>query len=327
MTDIDFAQLQADLIAGDLGVLERERKAYVKRFWTGFVVCFGLIAVDLALWLTIGSNNPVPFAVAGGLVLLTGLIIMVYKHQKFYKNFKAQFKGKVIPAVVKFVDERLAYEPHRGLMREYEESRIFNQRIDRYRAEDTISGKFELTDFAFGEIHTEYKTVSTDSKGNRQEHWHTIFKGMFFVSDFHKNFQGETMIDVDTMERYLGKLGRKLQQWNPNRPGNLVKLENPEFEKKFAVYSTDEQECRYILTPSMMERLLEMTRRLDFKVAISFRNNQVYIAVFNHMDLFEPAIFGSLLKEEDYRMLINTMKLMTGIIEDLNLNTRIWTKE
>jgi hypothetical protein len=45
------------------------------------------------------------------------------------------------------------------------------------------------------------------------------------------------------------------------------------------------------------------------------------------MDLFEPSIFGSLLKEEDFQIIIHTMKLMTGIIEDLNLNTRIWTKE
>lgn len=325
--EIDFAQLQADMIAGDLGVLEAERKGYVKRFWTGFLVFLGALGVVCALWLTIGRANPVPYLVAAGVIFLTGLIIMIYKHQKFYRNFKNQFKGKVIPAVVKFVDERLQYDPDRGLMSEYSESRIFTQRYDRYKAEDTISGKFDLTDFAFGEIHTEYKTVSTDSKGNRQEHWHTIFKGMFFVSDFHKNFHGETMIDVDTMERYLGKLGRKFQQWNPSRPGNLVKLENPEFEKKFAVYSTDEQECRYILTPSMMERLLDMTKRINFKVAISFRNNQVYIAVFNNMDLFEPSVFGSLLKEEDYRIIINTMKLMIGIIEDLNLNTRIWTKE
>lgn len=325
--ETDFAQLQSDLIAGDLGVLEAERKAYVKRFWTGFVICFGLIGLVTLAWLIAGRENFIPFAVAGGLVLIVGLIVMIIKYQRFYKSFKSQFKGKVIPAVVKFVDKRLGYEPHKGLMHEYEESRIFNQRIDRYRAEDTISGKFDLTDFAFGEIHTEYKTVTTDSKGKRQEHWHTIFKGMLFVGDFHKHFHGETMIDVDTMERYLGKLGRKFQQWNPARPGNLVKLENPEFERKFAVYSTDEQECRYILTPSMMERLLEMTKRMNFKVAISFRNHKVYIAVFNNMDLFEPSVFGSLLKEADYQILINMIKLMTGIIEDLNLNTRIWTKE
>jgi hypothetical protein len=325
--EVNFAQLQADLIAGDLGVLEADRKAYVKRFWTGFFICFGLVAAVLIAWFVSGTRNFIPFVIAGGIVLIVSLVVMIVKHQRFYKDFKAKFKGKVIPAVVRFVDERLEYDPHRSLMPQYGESRIFTQRVDRYKAEDTISGKFDATDFSFGEIHTEYKTVSTDSKGNRQEHWHTIFKGMLFVSDFHKNFHGETMIDVDTMERYLGKLGRKFQQWNPSRPGNLVKLENPEFEKKFAVYSTDEQECRYILTPSMMERLLDMTKRINFKVAISFRNNQVYIAVFNNMDLFEPSVFGSLLKEEDYQIIINMMKLMTGIIEDLNLNTRIWTKE
>lgn len=325
--EINFAQLQADLIVGDLGVLEAERKAYVKRFWIGFFICFGLVAAILIVWLASGTRNFIPFVIAAGIVLIVSLVVMIIKHQRFYKDFKARFKGKVIPAVVKFVDERLEYDPHRSLMAQYGESRIFTQRVDRFKAEDTISGKFDATDFSFGEIHTEYKTVSTDSKGNRQEHWHTIFKGMLFVSDFHKNFHGETMIDVDTMERYLGKLGRKFQQWNPSRPGNLVKLENPEFEKKFAVYSTDEQECRYILTPSMMERLLDMTKRINFKVAISFRNNQVYIAVFNNMDLFEPSVFGSLLKEEDYRIIINMMNLMTGIIEDLNLNTRIWTRE
>lgn len=325
--EINFAQLQADLIAGDLGVLEGERKAYVKRFWIGFLICFGLVAAVLIAWFVSGTRNFIPFVIAGGIVLVVSLVVMIVRHQRFYREFKARFKGRVIPAVVKFVDERLEYDPHRSLMTQYNESRIFTQRVDRYKAEDTISGKFDATDFAFGEIHTEYKTVSTDSKGNRQEHWHTIFKGMLFVSDFHKNFQGETMIDADTMERYLGKLGRKFQQWNPSRPGNLVKLENPEFEKKFAVYSTDEQECRYILTPSMMERLLDMTKRINFKVAVSFRNNQVYIAVFNNMDLFEPSVFGSLLKEEDYKIIINMMKLMTGIIEDLNLNTRIWTRE
>lgn len=325
--EINFAQLQANMIAGDLGVLEGQRKAYVKRFWIGFFICFGLIMAVLGAWLISESRNFIPFAIAGGLILIIGLVIMIVRHQRFFKNFKAQFKGKVIPVVVKFVDERLDYDPHRSLMSEYDESRIFTQRVDRHKAEDTISGKFEATDFAFGEIHTEYKTVSTDNKGNRQEHWHTIFKGMLFVSDFHKNFHGETMIDVDNMERYLGKLGRRFQKWNPSRSGELIKLENPEFEKKFAVYSTDEQECRYILTPSMMERLLEMTKRMNFRVAISFRNNQVYIAVFNNMDLFEPSVFGSLLKEEDYKIIITMLKLMTGIIEDLNLNTRIWTKE
>lgn len=325
--EINFAELQANMVSGDLSALEAERKAFTGKFWKRFFICLVLfIGIPLAIFI-VKPDMMAAVLIAAGSILVFSAIFLGISYSRFHKYFKAEFKGKVIPAVVKFVDERLDYHPHRGLMTEYAESRIFTQRVDRHKAEDTISGKFDATDFSFGEIHTEYKTVTTNGKGQRQEHWHTIFKGMLFVSDFHKNFHGETMIDVDTMERFLGKLGRKFQQWNPSRPGNLVKLENPEFEKKFAVYSTDEQECRYILTPSMMERLLEMSKRINFKVAISFRNNKVYIAVFNNMDLFEPSVFGSLLKEEDYRIIITMMKLMTGIIEDLNLNTRIWTKE
>ncbi|AEA46030.1 DUF3137 domain-containing protein [Fluviicola taffensis] len=325
--DINFAQLQADMIAGDLSVLEAERKSFTKKFWKHFLICLALfIGIPLAVFI-VNPDSMFVALIAAGLILVGSAIFLGTSYSRFYKYFKEQFKGKVIPTVVKFVDERLHYEPNKELIDKYTESRIFSQRYDRYKAEDTISGKFDLTDFAFGEIHTEYKTVTRDKNGNRQEHWHTIFKGMLFVSDFHKNFNGETIIDVDYMERFFGRIGRRFQKWNPSRTGNLVKLENPEFENKFAVYSTDEQECRYILTPSMMERLVEMGNKIHFKVAISFRNNQVYIAVFNNMDLFEPSVFGSLLKEEDYRIIITMMKLMTGIIEDLNLNTRIWMKE
>ena len=325
--EINFAQLQSDMIAGDLGVLESERKEFTRKFRKVFFICLALfIVIPLVIYL-MNPDSMVAALIVAGVILVGSAIFLGVIYSRFYKYFKEQFKGKVIPAVVKFVDERLSYNPTLGLMDKYAESKIFTQRYDRYKAEDTISGKFDLTDFSFGEIHTEYKTVTTDKNGRRQEHWHTIFKGMFFVSDFHKNFHGETMIDMDFMERYLGKLGRKFQQWNPSRDGFLVKLENPEFEKKFAVYCTDEQECRYILSHSMIERLLEMSRKLNFRISISFRNNLVYIAVFNNMDLFEPSVFGSLLKEEDYKIIITMLKSMTDIIEDLNLNTRIWTKE
>lgn len=324
--EMDFAQLQATMIAGDLGVLEAERKAFVKKFWMRLLICLGILAAAVFLTLFAGTNHG-PWLIVGGVIFIGSAIFLVVSYNQFYKNFKAQFKGKVIPTVVKFVDERLDYDPDRSLINQYSESGIFTQRYDRYKAEDTISGKFDATNFSFGEIHTEYKTVSTDKNGNRRESWHTIFKGMIFVSDFNKNFTGETIIDADYMERYLGKMGRKFQQWNPGRAGKLVKLENPEFEKCFAVYSTDEQECRYILSLSMMERLVEMSKKINFRISLSFRNNQVYLAVFNNMDLFEPSVFGSLLKEEDYKIIISMLRLMTGVIEDLNLNTRIWTKE
>ena len=53
-------------------------------------------------------------------------------------------------------------------------------------------------------------------------------------------------------------------RWTPesSRFGRLeeIELEDPEFMEHFRVYSTDQVEARYILSPSMMERLLAFRR-------------------------------------------------------------------
>ncbi len=212
-------------------------------------------------------------------------------------------------------------------MNEYSASGMFVRRYDRSKAEDTFRGQFDLTTFAFGEVFTEYKSVSTDSKGRRKESWHTIFRGIFFTSDFNKNFSGETYVDVDTMERMLGKFGRKFQKMNASRSGELIRMENPEFEKHFAVYSTDEQECRYILTPSMMEKMVNLRNKLSADIAFSFRNNHLYVAVNKTDNFFEPKIFTSLYDEKEYKIWWELISSMSQIVEDLNLNTRIWTRQ
>ena len=58
----------------------------------------------------------------------------------------------------------------------------------------------------------------------------------------------------------FGFLGTKLQKMNKGR-GDLVKLENPEFESEFAVYSGDQIESRYILSSSLMERILSFKKQ------------------------------------------------------------------
>ena|SRR6218665_546369 len=319
--------LFSKLSTGVLGELEQRRKAYTKLFWKRFLI-LTVITIPLAVATFIIFPDSIgPACIVGALGFIVGAIWLGAVHSRFKKKFVFDFKSTVIPTVVRTVDERLVYDAHRGLMPEYHSSVLFPHRIDRLRAEDTITGTFGETRFSFGEIHTEYKTVSTDSKGNRRESWHTIFQGLFFVGDFNKHFSGETIIDQDTMERSLGKLGRKFQSWNTNRKGELIRMDNPAFEKQFAIYSTDEQECRYILSHSLMDRILQLNEKTKGAINLSFRNSNVYIAYTFTQNLFEPRIFSPSLKMEDVQLLMNLIELMSGVVEDLNLNTRIWTKE
>ncbi|MFH0911629.1 MAG: Galanin, partial [Planctomycetota bacterium] len=119
-------------------------------------------------------------------------------HYFLTEAYTREFKKKVILPIVKFVDPGLDYRPERFIPQvEFERSRLFQRRIDRYRGEDFVSGTLEKTAILFSEIHAEYKTETTDSKGNRRTQWHTIFKGLYFIADFNKDFKGLTIVRPD----------------------------------------------------------------------------------------------------------------------------------
>ena len=50
-----------------------------------------------------------------------------------------------------------------------------------------------------------------------------------------------------------------------------VKLESPDFEKQFDVYGNDPVEARYLLTPLLMERILQLDQRFGEGLTMSFR--------------------------------------------------------
>lgn len=328
--EYDFSVIKKQLFEGELGILEQERIQYTGKFWSVFfiTVIFALGMGFLAVIATVRNcSHTWLYYLLFVLICITGTGFLGVRHTRFKKSFRAKFKEQVIPFLAKKYDERLSYYPADGLIREYSESGIYPRNVDRYRAEDTFRGQFDLTAFSFGEIFTEYKTVTTNSKGQTSEQWHTIFKGILFVSDFHKHFSGETFVDADNMERIFGRVGRRFQKWNASRKGDLIKLENPEFENYFAVYSTNEQEGRYILTPSMMERMVNVRQKMNSLVSFSFRNNHMYVAVSKNEDFFEPVIYRTLFREKEYQVWWELLVTMSQIVEDLNLNTRIWTRE
>jgi len=244
------------------------------------------------------------------------------------RGFKADFKRKIIGAVARFCDPSLSYRPESCISEgAFRESRIFLTGVDRYHGEDYISGRVGETEIEFSEVHAEYKTTTRNSKGHTSTSYHTIFRGLFFIGDFHKNFRGVTVVLPDTAEKAFGWLGQKLQEWNITRSEELVKLEDPEFEHEFVVYSDDQVEARYVLSSALMRRIVDFQREMERTVYLSFVNSKVFVAISMSRNLFEPRIFKTVLDFELLREYLGEMELALGIVEDLNLNTRIWSKE
>lgn len=242
------------------------------------------------------------------------------------KGYKTEFKQQIISRIVQFLEPGLRYQPDGCIDRHtFQSAGLFNQHIDRYRGEDMVQGMVGKTQIAFSEIHAEYKTTTRDSKGHTQTHWHTIFKGLFFIADFNKDFRSQTVVLPDTAEKLFGGFGKMLQSWNVAR-ADLIKLEDPEFEREFVVYGSDQIEARYILSTSLMRRILDYQQKTGLKLHLSFTGSKVYIALPMTKNCFEPKYFAS----TDFTSIAeyyHDLSLTVGIVDELNLNTRIWTKE
>jgi ABC-type multidrug transport system fused ATPase/permease subunit len=319
----DLKQFYDFTLSRSLKDLEEKRRKIASKlimFWIvlGSVFLFGLLASAITM-------NPVIAIVLFIFLLIIGLIVFFIFFLRKIKSFTLEFKEKIVGEIVRFVDKNLSYAPEKGIGQQtYMDSQIFLTRPDRYKCEDYVSGKIGETQIEFSEIHSEYKTEHTDSKGHRQTQWHTIFRGLFFIADFNKNFQGTTVVLPDLAEKTFGFIGKIFQSWNLTRKGQLIKLEDPEFEKLFVVYGDDQITARYILTPGLMQRLVKFRESLHNTIFLSFKDSKVYIAISINRNLFEPRIFRS---NEDFGLIedyFENLELAVQIIEELGLNTRIW---
>ncbi|HYG59996.1 MAG TPA: DUF3137 domain-containing protein [Symbiobacteriaceae bacterium] len=318
-----FAEFYRTELLPYLQQLEEQRKQIAAK-----VIRLGVVtgAIILAVGAAVLLLHLTPFIAIG--TLFGGAVLFMFLFASMTKGYVAAFKDSIIGRIVKFVDQGLSYHKDACIPEMvYLSSQIFQHHPDRYRGEDMVRGMVGKTAIQFSEIHSEYKTETTDKDGKRKTEWHTIFKGIFFVADFNKHFEGVTVVLPDVAQRLLGRFGQTLQSWNMTRTGELVRLEDVAFEERFVVYSTDQIEARYLLSPGLMARIVDFCVKTGQQVYLSFVGSHIFVAIPHSKDMFEPKLFSPIVSEELARDYLQDLLLAVGIVEELDLNTRIWTKQ
>jgi hypothetical protein len=72
--------------------------------------------------------------------------------------------------------------------------------------------------------------------------------------------------------------------------------------------------------------MLELKERFGSQVEFSFLHSRVHIAISTSRNFFEPRLDKSLEDPATLRESLDQVSLCMGIVEDLDLNTRIWSK-
>mgnify|MGYP006168602599 CR=1 FL=1 len=251
-----------------------------------------------------------------GITSMLVAILGAWAYEHIVK-YKSNIKEIIFPKIFQFFGDDYQYNKNSTLTIEpLESSSIIPSHNQRY-FEDYVKGSYNDVQLEFVEA-----LLQTHSSGGMEDTSHTVteFDGIFIILSMNKKFIGKTIVLQDS-----GKIINK-----PSIVKGLenAKLEDPVFEKKFEVYSSDQVEARYLLTTSFMERLLDLEKMFYSKrskytiknLQCSFYDNKLLLMIPSTIDRFEvtsplkPATFVSetntILKEmEVIFQIINVLKL------------------
>lgn len=144
----------------------------------------------------------------------------------------------------------------------------------------------------------------------------SIFKGLFFQARFNKNFPTKIFVVPHFINANIHSSKMNLDK--------QVKLQDQEFVDFFTVYGDDQVDTRNILSTNLMTKLVKFRKRAKKNLYISFVDNMIYIAIEYPEDIFEPRLYQSMLSLAPMREFFENIQLMLSIVEELNLNRRIW---
>lgn len=294
--------------------VESHRRALLAA-WRRAAALVGLPA--LVLYVTAGGSGPLRnltwLAVAA---LLAGLVLAARLFHGdatlSWSGYRERFKRDIVSEVFRLVQPRASYLPKQGVARSvFDESGLFTRRVTSYASDDLVRGRIGDVPFEAADVQASYTTGS----GKQRKTWE-VLRGLYLRLDFNKHLRGRTIVEPESAPEW---------RMGPRVGLPKVTLEDPDFERRYAVYAKDPVEARYVLTPLLMERILSLEAQAGHPLHLSFLGNHVHLAVHYGRALFEPSLVASVSFEavEEIAQLFGLAEL---IVAELELNVRIWTK-
>lgn len=276
-----------------------------------------IISVIIAIVVAILTKNPIFLF----FVLMFGIIINTIITRKPTRKFVLAFKNTFVLESLKSVFTNLVYEPEKGLDKSIISNTGMMYMGDRYTSNDFISGKYKDIDVVQADVHIEEEHETTDSDGHTTTYWVTIFKGRWMIFDFNKTFKA----NVQVSQKGFGN--SKIKNWGEKTKYKKVMMEDQEFNNAFRTYAQNEHDAFYILTPSLMEKIKNLTNNTNGKLLFCFIDNKLHVGIQNNKDSFEHSIFKKINEQQVIDEISKDIKLITNFVDELNLDNNLFRRE
>lgn len=319
-----FQELQPQLIPLEkLRIKQRNKRRLL------FIICPVLIMLVI-LFLIIDKQEIALRSLLVVLILAVFIIVPIIRAiRRFirnyaFENYKNSFKDIVISHLFRAINPNLTYSKDTCTTKEaYMASHIFQHRLLSYKGYDHVTGMVDKTQIELSVLHAEHYNYKKGSVHIRRSMYDRDidFGGLFMIADFNKDFNGSVVVWPNLAEKISGQI------LTLGENHNHVTMEDPEFEKMFKAFSNDTVESRYVLSMDLVKRIVELKKRLNRTIYISFVNSKMYLAISKDVNIFNPRISKSVLDPNTIHGHYNKILGCLQIVDALDLNTRIWTKE
>lgn len=282
---IDFRGLSDDeflqKVKPDLNALEKLRLVKLRVYKWRKKIAIPVSAVVLPvtgyldyllLWLQRGNDD----GGAGLTFLVAGAIYWWVTQPK--REYARGYKEKILPKLSKMFGDFIYEADGCILMDKIKPSKILPS-YDRCHSEDYFKGTYKGVEMEFSEIKL---TEQQGSGKNRRTV--TKFKGLVILLNMQKKkFYGHTTLQKDA---------GKISEWFKEKSSKMkrARMADPEFEKIFDAYTTDQVEARYLIDPLMIEDLKALQEEYDGKsMQAAWYDSKMLVMISSNHNHFEPA--------------------------------------
>ena len=237
------------------------------------------------------------------------IIYLIMNSVKGYNNSDYtinDYKAYVIKKAIEGQVEGLVYEPRFGLPESVYSDLNVMRHGNRYHKEDLITGKYKNVYFVQSDLKVQYES------NGEHDTTTTYFRGRWIAIDYPKKFNG-TVVIIDNSFAY-GVKRKELEK---------IQLENPNFNNMFTVRASDIQLGYYLLTPQLVEKIMELKQSTNGNIIACFKNGYLHIFINDGKDSFEPNINNVNLMG-DIQKFMQDFTLVSGTIDVLDINNSVF---
>lgn len=302
----DFRQYFSENLSRELARVESVRKQTIVKAVLAFVVTVAVAAI--AIWPIAKFMGQEYFVAITVLNLLVGFFLgyMFYRELINSRAFYNLFKNRVVDGIVRYVDDRLRYVPHRYVsVAIFGRSKLFNKSVHEYEGDDYVFLQLESGIFLeFSEVHAFQKV-----KGKGKE---PVFEGLFAHVKAPESRGGDLyIVPKDFSEENLSQA--RLQKYL---------TENTSFDQFYNVYTSSMMTAKRYLTPQLIEAFADHAHRTTEALPMyASHGPDVYIALPRTRTLFEPDVWQSVTDVkslEAFFMDISELWRLVGVVVDLS---------